>query len=296
MSTETGWSPSRGSHPELCALTTAPGDVQAAANLTITVCGKLVHSTRNPCFLGVTFDRLLHFGQHVDRKVAAAKVKLRQLRALAGTTWGCDHSSLRGLYLSHIRSGLEYAGGAWMPSLGPSAMTKLEVVQRDAARTITGCVRSTPVDALVLEAHLVPMTARREQLSAYLREKSLRFPPTHPNHALSTTVVRQRLKSVKGWSAKATEVARTDGLEQLPREPQCVAECDPPWLVPDAHFHFEAGAIPRTAPAVARREEAERTLAQLPPLTACAWTDGSVGEGGGPAGGGALVEWTGPTR
>jgi ribonuclease HI len=279
---------------ELCALTTAPRDVQTAENLTITVAERVIKSTRNPCFLGVTFDRLLHFGQHVDKKVSAAKVKLRQLRALAGTTWGSDHGSLRGLYLSHIRAGLEYAGGAWMPSLGPSAMTKLEVVQRDAARTITGCLRSTPVDALTLEARLVPIATRGEQLAAYMREKSLRRSQDHPNSVLSSTVVRQRLKSVTGWRAKAEAVASAAGLEHLPREPLCVAECDPPWQSPtDLHFNFKAGAVPRSAPADARRTEAERVLAQLPPLVACAWTDGSVSEGGGPAGGGALIEWTG---
>ena len=278
---------------ELCALSTAPKDVRAAANLTINVCDKVIRSTRNPCFLGVTFDRMLHFGQHVDKKVAAAKVKLRQLRALAGTTWGCDHSSLRGLYLSHIRAGLEYAGGAWMPSVGPSAMTKLEVVQRNAARIITGCVRSTPVDALMQEAHLTPIATRGEQLSCYLREKSLRRTPDHPNHALGLVAVRQRLKSVRGWRDKATAVAAAAGLEHLPREPLRVVECDPPWLHPiDVHFNFEAGAVPRTAPADTRRTAAESALALLPPLTACAWTDGSVSEGGGPAGGGALIEWT----
>jgi hypothetical protein len=227
---------------ELCALTTAPRDVQTAENLTITVAERVIKSTRNPCFLGVTFDRLLHFGQHVDKKVSAAKVKLRQLRALAGTTWGSDHGSLRGLYLSHIRAGLEYAGGAWMPSLGPSAMTKLEVVQRDAARTITGCLRSTPVDALTLEARLVPIATRGEQLAAYMREKSLRRSQDHPNSVLSSTVVRQRLKSVTGWRAKAEAVASAAGLEHLPREPLCVAECDPPWQSPtDLHFNFKDG-------------------------------------------------------
>ena len=158
----------------------------------------MVHSVRNPCFLGVTFDRMLHFGQHVEKKVSAAKVKLRSLRALAGTTWGCDHSSLRGLYLSHIRAGLEYAGGAWIPSVGPSALSKLEVVQRNAARTITGCVRSTPVDALMQEARLVPMAIRGIQLAGYMREKALRRTSDHHNHELATAVVRQRLKSVCG--------------------------------------------------------------------------------------------------
>jgi ribonuclease HI len=279
---------------ELCALTTAPREVQEAENLTISVRGLVIHSSRNPCFLGVTFDRLLHFGQHVDKKVAAAKFKLRSLRALAGTSWGCDYSSLRGLYLSHIRAGLEYAGGAWMSSIGPSTLSKLEVVQRDAARTITGCVRSTPVDALMQEAHLVPIATRGEQLAGYLREKNLRRTHDHPNYNLGTATVRQRLKSVRGWKEKAAEVAVTAGIEHLPREPLRVFEHDPPWLYPtNVSFNFEAGAVPRSAPATARRLEAEKVLSSLPPLIVCAWSDGSVGEGGGPAGGGARIEWTG---
>ena len=131
---------------------------------------------------------------------------------MVGTAWGCDHSSLRGLYFSHICAGLEYAGGDWMPSAGPSTLAKLEAVQRDAARIITGCARSTPVDALMQEVRLVPFITRRDQLSAYLREKSLRRALDHPIHGLGTTAVRQHLKSVRGWRAKAAESALAAGL------------------------------------------------------------------------------------
>ena len=189
---------------EFCVLTTAPLDVRAAAGLTLEVCGKTFASSRNPRFLGVIFDRMLHFGQHVDATVRAAKIKMRQLRALAGTTWGSDFASLRGLYLAHIRSGMEYAGGAWIPSLGPSALEALEWAQRAAARIITGCVRSTPVDALLQEAHLVPMATRGAQLAAGVREKGLRRERDHPLRGLCDAAVRPRLKSIRGGGGGAS--------------------------------------------------------------------------------------------
>jgi ribonuclease HI len=277
---------------EFCALSTAPMDVQRAANLTITVCDKVIASSSNPCFLGVTFDRLLHFNQHVDKKVKAAKFKLRQLRALAGTNWGCNFASLRGLYMAHIRAGLEYAGGAWLQSLGPSGMDKLERVQREAARTITGCTRSTPIGALLQEAHLVPIAVRGDLLAATLREKALRNHPNHPCRLLCERDVRTRLKSVRGWQTKAKELATAAGLDHLPRLPLRIAGSDPPWTSVPLVFHLDASAVSRSAPAEARRSAAEQVLSRLPPLLACAWTDGSVGEGGSLAGAGAFVDWS----
>jgi ribonuclease HI len=278
---------------EMCVLSTAPLDVQAAQTITITIGDTLVETTKNPCFLGVHFDRLIHFRHHVEKKVKNARPKLRQLRALSGTNWGCDRQLLRALYLSHIRAGLEYAGGAWIPSLGPSSIEVLERIQRSAARVITGCTRSTPVSALTLEADLIPMEVRGKQLAACHREKALRMPESHPNRILcENRPPRKRLKTIHGWREAGAAVSTAAGLEDLPRLPlPTVFPCSP-WEETELRINLGAGAVPKSAPAHLRKEAAETVLRALPkPLAICAWTDGSLIEGGINAGAAAHIVW-----
>ena len=104
------------------------------------------------------FNHLIHFQQHIAIKRAQAQPKLCQLGVLAGIRWGSDWQTLRSLYLGHIWSSLEYTGGVWMPSLGPSGWEKLEKVQNQAVCIITGCMHLKPKDALLIETNLVPLS------------------------------------------------------------------------------------------------------------------------------------------
>lgn len=74
------------------------------------------------------------------------------LRAISGTTWGCAASDLRSAYMAFSRACADYAAGAWMPGASATTLEGLEVVQRQPCRTITGCLKSTPVGALTREA------------------------------------------------------------------------------------------------------------------------------------------------
>ena len=82
------------------------------------------------------------------------------LRALGGTTWGWRPAELRTIYITIQRSLAEYGSQAWAPWLSKSNLGKLESAQLNAARAITGHLRSTPGEFVLKEAHLTPLEAR----------------------------------------------------------------------------------------------------------------------------------------
>ena len=131
-----------------------PAETRREANLSLSN-QRILHNP-TPTFLGVTLDRTLTFNTHVKTVKGPMKARNNVLRAISGTTWGCAASHLRSAYMAFSRACADYAAGAWMPGVSATTLEALEVAQRQACRTITGCVKSTPVGALTREADLVP--------------------------------------------------------------------------------------------------------------------------------------------
>jgi hypothetical protein len=128
----------------------------AQANLEpqISVDGRQFGFNRFPTFLGVTYDRRLTFSEHVRRVVKKVRGRNRILSALAGTDWGYEKELLRTTYIAMFGSVIEYGSPAWMPWVTATDLKELEMVQREAARKITGALRSTQSYAVMAEADL----------------------------------------------------------------------------------------------------------------------------------------------
>ena len=67
---------------------------------------------------------------------------------------------------------------------------------RAAARVITGCPRSTPTDALMGEAGLIPVSARKKTLAARLLAKATALPQDEPLHKVAVRSASERLKTI----------------------------------------------------------------------------------------------------
>ena len=167
----------------------------------------------------------------------------------------------------------------------------LETAQRQAARTITGCIGSTPGAALTREADLLPFKIRRQLLAAVAVEKHSRDLPADPvQQALQpASRPRRRLAHDRGWATTGLKTVEAAGLADLPREPVLVTASAPPWEPPPENVHIHTSlvrAVLRTAPAEERRKAAEETLARLPEPHIVAFTDGSAAAGTERGGGG----------
>ena len=69
-----------------------------------------------PTFLGVTFDRTLSFGAHVQSLCSKFYSRQKALRSIATASWGPTKESLSLLYKAFVRPVLTYASPGWFHS------------------------------------------------------------------------------------------------------------------------------------------------------------------------------------
>ena len=95
-----------------------------------------------PKFLGVTFDRTLSFGAHVQSLCSKFYPRHKALRSIATASWGLTKESLSLFCKAFVRPVLTYVSPGWFPFLCNTATNHLEVLHRAACRVITGCLSS----------------------------------------------------------------------------------------------------------------------------------------------------------
>ena len=146
----------------------------------ITIGGSRIPYKKYPRMLGVHLDCQLSFVKQTEEAVKQASGKLKLLAVLANTEWGWRKNDLMMIYRTFIRSKLDYGAASWQPWLSQTSINDLDVVQNQALRLITGQPRSTPVDALRLEAGVSGYGVLIDRMCLSSVEKALRRPSDHP--------------------------------------------------------------------------------------------------------------------
>jgi len=157
--------------------------------------------------------------------------RLRALRAVSHKRWGSRTEDLRTLFIGFVRSVAEYAGAAWMTAASDTTIQQVEVEQNTGTRLITGCLVSTPIDALLVEADLVPLQLRGRIAAANAREKYRRDSHSPNRNIIESQGDTRNQREMKGksWRSAADEV--TKDLETRDTEPEAVIRWSstPPW-------------------------------------------------------------------
>ena len=94
------------------------------------------------------------------------------MRSIAGADWGGSCGDLRGLYIAYVRSLLECCSATFSPLLSATRKKELEILQNSAARIMTGCVKATDIESLLLEANLLPLSAQYDGQATIAAEKT----------------------------------------------------------------------------------------------------------------------------
>jgi len=142
-----------------------------------------------PEYLGVTLDRSLTYGRHLEslRKKLTSRVAL--LRRLASSGWSAGATTLRIATLALVHSTAEYCAPVWCRS----AHTRLiDPVINDALRFVTGCLRPTPADNLPILAGIQPAELRRNGATLSLARRAM-----EPEHLLHSTLTRPSSANAK---------------------------------------------------------------------------------------------------
>ena len=80
---------------------------------------------------------------------------------VTGTSFGADKKTLFMLYMSLIRSKLDYGCQAYM-SASHAQLHRLDVIQNTALRLATGAYKSTSSKSLEVECNIMPLSLRRD--------------------------------------------------------------------------------------------------------------------------------------
>ena len=119
--------------------------------------GRLLRFCPTPTYLGVKLNRSLTFCRHrmALRKKLFSRVTL--LRRLVGSGWSAGAKTIRIATLSLVYSTAEYCAPVWCRSANTRLM---DSVLNDALRIITGCLRPTPTDQLLILSGIQPAELR----------------------------------------------------------------------------------------------------------------------------------------
>ena len=173
---------------------------EANREINITVNGNRLQFQSAPTYLGVKLDRTLSFRQHLENLSAKTTARVALIRRLAGTTWGAATKTLKVSTLALVYSAAEYCAPVWCRS---SHTKKLDTVLNSAMRTVSGCLRATPVNHLPILSGIAPPTLRREAAVLALSRKAQANEDHLLHRMLQERPTRARLKSRRPFSQQA---------------------------------------------------------------------------------------------
>ena len=151
--------------------------------------------------LGVILDTTINFGPHVDKLKSDVSRRLVQMRAIQGSDWGGSSKDGRALYGAYVLSKLDYGSSAFSSLLSATNMQKLEVLQNRGARIATGCLQTTNIESLLLEANLQPLENLFSIQCAVAAEKCRRLPEHDPLYQTATekTPPTRLVRTARSW-------------------------------------------------------------------------------------------------
>ena len=228
----------------------------------------------------------------MEQLAGRVRERIGLMKKLAGTNWGTTLSSLKTLYVTFVRSALEYANPI-LKLARKISLGKLDRIQNAAMRLMTGGLRSTPIAALEVATGCEPLESRQEVQTLMARERFLRFGESNPLKDLAESfgATRRRLKKISVLSsAEAAERKFNLPTDRAPLE----APGWPPELAPrPLEVRLDIGLKGKKweiAPQV-QKAAALEFIDLYPAEYVGSYIDGSATEGTSDGGYGVYIEW-----
>ena len=252
--------------------------------------GTVITSSDSLKILGVTLDRRLQFGKHAKQVKGKVMRRCKQLAQVANRSWGTNYQTKKIMTKSYVDGPALYAAGAWGPAAGKTHIQSIDRARKVAARVQTGCLRSTPNDALFSEAEMLPLDKQIEIRATKMYEKSMRLGVDNPLGALTAIGPQQKsrnLKTVNGWRKVGEATSRAAGLSSVNRE---LINNRTKVNVSDECMSFNMNIdVHKSDPAEEKKRTTEKFIEENVPRGICIWSDGSAIAGTENGGGGALI-------
>jgi len=179
------------------AISTKPSDTDWKPTLQLN--GKSVDTVPSHKFLGVQIDNKLRFPEHIEETVRRCTKRVNVLKCLGGKDWGQSLESQRKVYLTLIRTCIEYASSSWWPWIADTPKKKLQRVQNACLKAMASLASRCPTDFIHLETGIEPLCVRMEKNDLIMRDKYRRLPEDDERRRLLEKVAPVSLKTRYGW-------------------------------------------------------------------------------------------------
>jgi Reverse transcriptase (RNA-dependent DNA polymerase)/Endonuclease-reverse transcriptase len=123
-------------------------------------------------YLGFYFDTRLNWTHHVDIMCNRARASIKALQLLGNSVRGLDHARWKLAYNAICLPVLTYGCQLWYKGKQVTLVKKLQLVQNDAVKVISGTFRTTPREPLHQLLNIFPMDLR---LSLHTQNTALRL-------------------------------------------------------------------------------------------------------------------------
>jgi len=139
--------------------------------------GERVPFSKNPVFLGITFDSHLTFNKHMESTIKKTKKRLNIIKILSHKSWGMTETLLFRIYKLLVGSIIDYSSFC-ATRLSKTWRKKLQVIQNSAIRSI----KKLPFDTSTMDlemyqkqANLVSIEDRLIGLNSSYMTRASRF-------------------------------------------------------------------------------------------------------------------------
>ena len=156
-------------------------NIKDCANCSFKISGKLLERVFEFKYLGVIYTPKLGLNAHFTELKEKFYKKQNIFKAIAGTKWGTDTSSLLTFYKGSMRSALEYGNqnfGSFRPN--QRERNSLEVLQNNSIKMALGIPTRTENSIARIESGTAPLTVRSNQASSIYLAKLMLDPRPHP--------------------------------------------------------------------------------------------------------------------
>jgi len=261
---------------------------EASWKPTIRVDGNPIPFAEHPRLLGVYLDCQLSFAYHTKEVADVALKKLRMLSLVSYSTWGWRRTELHKLYSAFVRGKLDYSASGWQPWLSPSNVEILDRVQNKALRIINGQMKSSPTDAVRLEARMPPYQTHIDRMCLRSAEKALRMPEDHPLHETFHTAIPAK-NNRRSWKTQADHYLAKVPEDATKRKPIVFYGREPWARVPQTTvFKDVPGVVGRNDEPALKKEMTVKALNSFN-ADIVIYTDGSATAGTRKGGAGVVV-------
>jgi ribonuclease HI len=181
-----------------------------------------IHPSPNAKLLGVILDSRLTWAAHYEKVREKAVRWTTAFKRFTRAAAGIRMNEARKLYNAVAVPKITYAADLWYRSktnptdnnplgFGPIMLTRrLEAIQRQAAISITGGLRSSPGDALIAHANLTPMATLLKGTSLKTYARLTTRPASHP---ISPAILRTARVQVKSHRTSLHHLAKTSKIK-----------------------------------------------------------------------------------